>query len=898
MSSENTLSDFETLFTYVDNKIQSPSTLSNIATVSEDGEAVLGRVDHYVFRELLGEGGFGKVYRATDEVAGRDIAVKLLPAHVSLSADSINEIKDNFKLVASLNHPNIANVSHLHQARTVSLAPKGNLEIVSGTLMIIMEYVQGVTLNTWQRGYKGKCVPFDEALAVCSKVADALVFAHSEMIVHRDIKPTNIMLTRDGKVKVLDFGIASQVRVSLSRMSIGEGPRTGTPTHMSPEQWGGKRQGPATDQYALATMFYELISGEIPFVSALDVGFEAMARCVINTEPEAPYNLSDILWTVLKKALSKDPSDRYSNCKRLFDQLEAVAKNGYDDGKLLLEEPGITVDIRARTAGSMKLKANKLRDKFVDVYTLGDKDQISSKIEDELYVLDECLRLREYSEVLACCETIEHLVAKAFGVLASNDLKENKQRDLFDRAYHLAEKGDIDAQFNVGVKYHCGRGVGKDLNLACYWYFKAAEDGHAKAQCSIGQMYVAGLGVEKDYSEALEWFMESSNQGEARAQNCIGGLYLKGQGVPCDKVEAVKWFRKAAEQGHDLAQLNLGIMLIDGNGVKQDKEEACEWWRKSSDQGNSKAAAKLSLHSSPHDTTQGLIQEQASDSNSLHNFLPVGLKSRKNNEGQGSRYNPSSNDHLAQDLDLPSERKVWGMNLKMTRIEPGAFNMGISGTGISIADNPTVTITRPYLMGLTPVTQEEYMAVVGDNPSKIIGDRNPVDFVRWTEATEFCRIITKREQYADHLPDGYEYRLPTEAEWEFAARGGKTSQGYRFSGSNSWEEVAWFANNSSNISHKVALKKPNELGLFDMSGNINEWCLDRVDQGDGKKAKRYQVKVNDPLGWSGVNHVTRGKSWSSLASYSSVVSRSSSALTDTYNTLGFRIVLGPVFDLN
>jgi TPR repeat protein len=135
----------------------------------------------------------------------------------------------------------------------------------------------------------------------------------------------------------------------------------------------------------------------------------------------------------------------------------------------------------------------------------------------------------------------------------------------------LAEQGDADAQFSLGVMYANGQGVPQDDKEALNWYRKAAEQGVAGAQFNLGLMYKNGQGVPQDYKEAANWYRKAAEQGVAGAQNNLGRMYAFGQGVPKDHKEAANWYRKAAEQGHAGAQNNLGAMYETGLGVPEDK---------------------------------------------------------------------------------------------------------------------------------------------------------------------------------------------------------------------------------------------------------------------------------------------------------------------------------------
>ena len=207
-----------------------------------------------------------------------------------------------------------------------------------------MEYVAGSTLSVWRKQFDGGKVPVDQAIEICRKVAKALDFAHSQKIIHRDIKPANIMVSYEtvgaepaedntnqmkSAVKVLDFGLAAEIRSSMSRVSREQGDTSGTRPYMAPEQWTGKKQGAYTDQYALAVLFYELVSGEVPFHSVFETGDAILMMNVVKAEqPDPVEELDNRQWKSLSRALSKEPSERYVNCVDLI-----VAFGGGKTGK-------------------------------------------------------------------------------------------------------------------------------------------------------------------------------------------------------------------------------------------------------------------------------------------------------------------------------------------------------------------------------------------------------------------------------------------------------------------------------------------------------------------------------------------------------------------------------------
>ena len=192
----------------------------------------------------------------------------------------------------------------------------------------------------------------------------------------------------------------------------------------------------------------------------------------------------------------------------------------------------------------------------------------------------------------------------------------------------------------------------------------------------------------------------------------------------------------------------------------------------------------------------------------------------------------------------------------MKGVQGGVFTMGATSEQGGEDDSDEKPAHRvavsSFRIGQTEVTQALWKAVMGSNPSSFEGDNLPVENVSWNECQEF---ISKLNSLT-----GKAFRLPTEAEWEYAARGGNKSQGYKYAGSNNLDKVGWYTANSGSTTHEVGTKSPNELGLYDMSGNVWEWCFDW----EGAYSSSGQT---DPMGpSSGSLRVYRGGGWSDYAS--------------------------------
>lgn len=234
----------------------------------------------------------------------------------------------------------------------------------------------------------------------------------------------------------------------------------------------------------------------------------------------------------------------------------------------------------------------------------------------------------------------------------------------------------------------------------------------------------------------------------------------------------------------------------------------------------------------------------------------------------------------ATGLPLEVECEKTGMRFRL--IPAGEFVMGSPSNEADrfSEEGPqrTVKLTKPFYMGVTEVTQAQYQRVMGSNPSFWKGDNLPVERVRWNDATEFCRRMSQLT--------GLTITLPTEAQWEYACRAGTTTPYYFGSNANQLGDYAWFNSNSGGKTHLVGTKKPNAWGLYDMHGNVWEWCQDWFQDS-------YNGLANtDPQGpQSGAYRVLRGGSWPYDARSCRSASRPGGIPVGTYGVYGFRVVL-------
>jgi eukaryotic-like serine/threonine-protein kinase len=260
--------------------------------------------NRYLLSGLLGTGGMAEVFLAHDQILGRDLALKVLMEHYARDERFVGRFRREAQSAAALNHPNV-----------VQIYDQGRAE--DGRYYIAMEYVPGGSLEDLilRRGPLGP----SEATRLASQVAEALHAAHRRGIVHRDVKPQNVLIGEAGEAKVADFGIA----LAASRTSTsGTNLLFGTPSYMSPEQAMGERVGPESDLYSLGVVLYEMLTGTVPFAAEgpLATAMKHLTELPLSPRKRNP-SVPEAMDALVMGLLSKDPKDRYPSAARLIEDL-------------------------------------------------------------------------------------------------------------------------------------------------------------------------------------------------------------------------------------------------------------------------------------------------------------------------------------------------------------------------------------------------------------------------------------------------------------------------------------------------------------------------------------------------------------------------------------------------
>jgi len=265
---------------------------------------------HYRIEDQLGAGGMGVVYRATDSKLGRNVAIKILSPKTLADEAARSRFRQEARALSSLNHPNICTIYEANQ--------EGELAFLA------MEYVEGRPLSS---AISAGPLPLQTVLRYGVQIADALAHAHARGIVHRDLKSANVMVTPEGRIKVLDFGLARQVtRTEIDDTTLSQvtavGTVVGTLHYLPPEALRGEPADARGDIWALGVVLHEMCSGELPFRG--HTGFEVSGAILKDPPTPLPAGVPSALQTVIRRCLSKSPAERYQRAEEVRAALETL----------------------------------------------------------------------------------------------------------------------------------------------------------------------------------------------------------------------------------------------------------------------------------------------------------------------------------------------------------------------------------------------------------------------------------------------------------------------------------------------------------------------------------------------------------------------------------------------
>jgi formylglycine-generating enzyme required for sulfatase activity len=885
-------------------------------------------LSRYEVQQTLGKGGMGEVLLATDTRLNRKVAIKRMLGDAVTSQTAVKRFLTEAQSIAALNHFNIVQI---HDYGRDKDGP-----------FLIMEYVGGGSLlDKCREG----ALPLEEAVELTCQLCDGLEMAHDAGIIHRDIKPANVLLTSRGEPKLTDFGLARQDTGDTGQTMAGA--VLGTLDFMPPEQ---RRDATQTDNrsdlWSLAATLYQLVTGEPPRVIDLDEVPQQLRTTLstaLKTKPDARYQTAgefkDALQQTTRTASQpiREPAAELDGgeCPKCHTQNEANRKFCSECAAALRvsclkceTEIPVWEKVCGDCGGKQAERAASKLKEFAS-----QRDQAEEHRRE--YRFDDALQIARSLASVEDERIAEHVPWAEEFVTAT---KAAWERERESAVTHFEEARTHRDAFDYSSAIHTVESVPKAMRTSeVSGYLQQLASDHAESEELINTIServkrrdLKGLleqveravelrGDRTDLHKLAEQLRdreEKRQQQRDEACNEATRLFDTGdakgalamiQSVPSEDLRSsYEQLRSRLEQivaAED--RLTALVKESKGDGVL-DPDEVVSMWQPT--------VSYLELNPR-HEKIAGFQQQllariqkspgKYAEFGELADFWPEQPASVLSQLPPSvlSQLPPSMLSQLPSSVlsqlprsilaQLPPSKNSIGMAFKP--IIGGTFTMGNDD------DAHQVTLTQPFELGVYEVTQEQYEQVMRKNPSDSKGPQNPVENVSWDDAVKFCR---KLSELPAEKSAGYLYRLPTEAEWEYACRAGTTTDysfgndsnynfgdddsNYSFGDDSKLGDYAWYDENSDETTHPVGQKKPNAWGLYDMHGNVEEWCQDW--SGDYPSGS-----VTDPTGAaSGSHRVFRGGSWDSISDdcYSAIRCGNSPDFRD-YN-LGFRVLRSSV----
>ena len=772
---------------------------------------------NYVVLESIGAGGMGHVYKARHRRMNRVVALKVLPSSVTKKRDAVRRFQREVEAAAKLTHPNIVVAYDADEA--------------NGLHFLVMEFVEGQDLARAVERHGP--LPVGKAIDYVLQAARGLEYAHQQGIVHRDIKPSNLVLDQSGTVKILDMGLARFEQEVGPRSSAAAGTLTGseqmmgTVDYVAPEQAeDAHRADQRADVYSLGCTLFYLLTGR-PVYEADSV----LAKLLAHQQAEVP-SLSKIrpevpepLDRAFQRMVAKRAEERQPSMSEVIAELEAAKKK---TGPVSPQGPEAGTD--AQRCSSQELDLSPFSPE-----TSAEDPALAAWLEAELPALPTRLRTKPQPRLpLTKQQKLYAAIATGAALLA------------------LVVLG-------VVISVRTPRGT----------IVVQVTPPDAEVWVDEGKITLTARG-----EEPVEVKVPA---GEHTLEVTKGGFETHTQGF------------KIKSRGRKVFEVTLVPLAEEKAESRQPKAEVAtakpSRVRETHHSDSATRPPNGAFHAPYSSTVEALPPlDPAAWKAILPDDAPPpaiapfdAATAQKHQEAWATYLGVPVN----QEVDLPD-----GETLTMVLIPPGEFVMGSSaeeqarfleeareaGDQWAIERTPTegpqhrVRITRPFCLGKYEVTQAQWEAVMGSNPSQFKDDpSHPVEHVSWDDVQQFLAKLnvagTRRVPSAKAPFDtsAMTFTLPTEAQWEYACRAGTTTAWHCGDDEAKLQEYAWFSANSGRETHPVGELLANGFGLYDMHGNVWDWCADCW-------ATDYYAESppDDPSGPpTGSIRVHRGGSWGS-----------------------------------
>ncbi len=963
--------------------------LDQTTALPQTGTGVFAR---YRLKAEIGRGGMGVVWRAEDTKLQRDVALKFLPELVVRNREAMADLAAETRRCLALTHP--------HIVRVYDLVEEGSRAAIS------MEFIDGPSLAERKLQQPDRCFTVDALRSWLAQLCAALDYAHSKVrVVHRDLKPLNLLVNSDGDLKVVDFGIARSLLAGNTRALADTTGASVSLGYAGPQQVMGEPAAVSDDIYSLGATLYELLTSKPPFYEG-DIIAQlremvpppmAARRAALGlrrADPIPPEWEKTVAACLAKRAEDR-PRSAGEVAARLGLPMAGDATAKLTPARRTARRPlltgGLAVLVLAGAASVMWQRSGSEQPMPAAPVTDGTIPAEPMAPRGPQFVLnitppnagarvwlgpEHDRAVPDTGQLSLPVPAGGHeLVVQASGYHTHRDRVTMTStggsvaitlKPVFAPVVFAGRPGTvvtaIDArgrEIKVGTIPATGPlRVDQALTIGRYRFRYSHPDSAdyevAETTLTAGPRPNRITAVQISRPAELQVFSVPDGADVLIDGTKVGttpGTFAAPSQKMVTVEVALRGYRRdkrtftlkpgetrTIDSGSMVAEsgaisLRLGdqefrmpraTVRVDGTpmqakdgqlkGLEIGNHELevlhpdYQPWKQTVDVRD-RLVTPIAVKLVPKDGELAFAVTGPSAYTVTVNGKPAtlrngaaGIPSGENvaieisargykTERRQVKLAPRAKQTLTiamEKIAYPELRAPWtipDLGLTLLPVAAGTFVMGSTERSGEPHERPQtqVTLTKPYWLGRTEVTQREWSAVMGSNPSRFKGDALPVESVSWTEAMEFCRKLTERERAADRLPAGYVYTLPTEAQWEYACRAGATADHAA-----NTVEAAWHGTNSGETTHPVGKLPPNAWGFCDMQGNVWEWCSDWY----GNKLKGGAV--TDPKGnANGTLRVRRGGSYVIKPELMRFAMRGTGEPdARTYN-IGFRVALVP-----
>jgi len=782
---------------------------------------------------VLGQGGMGVVHIARQTALDRPIALKMIKKNLATDADIQSVFLAEAAVTGDLEHPNIV--------------PIYDLGVTSeGVLFYAMKFAKGAP---WINALTTK--PLEDNLRILMSVCDAVAFAHSKGIIHRDLKPENVMLGEFGEVLVMDWGLAASVidNGKIGRLTSSNA-AGGTPAYMAPEMATGSVEqiGPRSDVYLLGAILYEIVTGKRPHTGKdmMEVLYNIATNVIQVTDKKGE------LVDIALKAMRTKPEERYASTLELQTAIKSCMKHFES---IAITEKAEEKRERAGESGSYEDFAQALfgYQQALDLWRenrAAEKGAVTTRLAYTRRAMDK--------QDIDLAESLIEPVKDKYTDVSNEVQRMRREREARKRNLKILTYSSVALLLVLF-------GGGLYSYIAVVQQRDKAEIATQQAESSRREALDAKDRAEKAKSEAVT---EKQRAEAAKEQAQVAEKEAVAQK---DKAEKAKAEALAEKQRAEEAEKQAIAEKERTEKAKAEALAAGEKEKKAIEE--SLKAAQAALKAQDDLARAGVLMDLAT-------------KWTFDKEEAQKRQKLA-----AEKLGKPVELvvKLAGeQKLPLLVVPGGEFVMGSPPAEPNrLAEEflKRVVITHPYYVATTELTCGQWEAITGEKAPNDTGVPDmPVTKIDVKMVDEI--LLPKLNKFA---PEGFQFRLPTEAEWEFACRAGTNTAFYGVANPDEVPSQAWIRTNSTGAAHPVAKLAPNSFGLYDMHGNVAELCEDMYDPQFYRNSPN-----NDPVNTNikeGKFRVVRGGAWANLPQHVRSSYRSYVHPENKYDFMGVRVVL-------